>query len=103
VRLMTRRERDLAERLENLSLDCVPLRLAKALIRFSQRLGTLGDDGRVIMRGFTQEFLAQYIGSSREVVNVSLASLRGQQIVEYSRSETRIRIGALSDWIRNNQ
>jgi CRP/FNR family cyclic AMP-dependent transcriptional regulator len=103
VKLMARRGRDLAERLENLSLNCAPLRLAKALIRFSQRLGTLGDDGRVIMRGFTQEFLAQYIGSSREVVNVSLASLRGQQIVEYSRSETRIRIGALSDWIRNNQ
>ena len=103
LKLMAQRELQLAERLESLSLDTMPVRLAKALIRLSERLGIPGADGTVTMRAFTHEFLAQYIGSSRELVNFSINDFRRQDLVKYSRMETTIRLDALWDCIRMNR
>ena len=93
--LMAQREVHLAERMESLLVDSIPARLAKALTHFSERLGTPGQDGSVTMRGFTHEFLSQYIGTSREQVTVTMGDLRRQQLINYSRRKTIIQSDAL--------
>ena len=64
--------------------DSIGVRLAKSPLHFSERLGTPTPDGSVTTRTFTHEFLAQYIGTSRALVNVNMADFRRQDMVKYS-------------------
>jgi CRP-like cAMP-binding protein len=102
LRVMARRELDLTERLASLSLDNIPVRLAKSLLRLSERLGISTPDGVITMRAFSQEFLAEYIGSSRELVSVTMNEWRRQEIVRYSRREISFHDDTLRRWIRSN-
>jgi len=102
LRVMARREIEFAERLESFSIDSIPIRLAKSLIRFSERLGSPAADGAVTMRAFSQEFLAEYVGTSRELVNTTMNEWRRQELLTYSRKEITIRKNALREWINCN-
>ncbi len=75
----------LAQRMESLFFDPIDCRLARSLIRFSDRLGTPQPGGVVVMEPLTHELLAQYVGTSREVVTCHMANLRRLGFVEYSR------------------
>ena len=102
LRAMARREIDFVERLENLTRAGMGVRLAKSLIRFSERYGRPLPDGRITMRAFSQEFLADYISTSREMVNITMTEWRRQELVRYSRRELTISKEGLREWIRSN-
>lgn len=102
MKIMAFREFEFGERMQSMSRNSIASRLARSLLRFSDRLGFPGADGIVRMRGFTHEFLAQYVGTSRELVNLCMTQFRRQDILKYSRQEIAIRRDALVEWIHLN-
>jgi len=85
LQLLAQRCIESTRRIESLSLDSVQQRLANSLIYFSDRLGTREEDGTIRMIPFTHQMLAQYIGTSREIVTVYMNQFRKQGYLRYSR------------------
>jgi CRP-like cAMP-binding protein len=63
----------------------VERRLARSLLRFSERLGTPAEDGSVRMMPFSHAMLSRYIGTSREIVTQHMNRFRKRGYVTYTR------------------
>ena len=100
LQLLVQRSMDFGNRIESFSVDNIARRLARALIRFSERLGKNTDDGSVQMIPFTHELLSQYVGTSREIVTHYMNEFRRQGYLRYSRKGILLRREALRDWLR---
>ena len=100
LQLITRRSMDFSSRIESFSVDNIARRLARALILFSERMGKETEDGSVHMRPLTHELLAQYIGTSREIVNHYMNQFRRQGYLQYSQRDIQLHRGALQEWLR---
>lgn len=87
LQILTKRNIEFTRRIESLSGDSIERRLALSLIRFSERLGTLEDDGSVRMMAFTHELLSHYVGTSRERITQHMNRFRKQGYLSYSRRE----------------
>jgi CRP/FNR family cyclic AMP-dependent transcriptional regulator len=75
------------QRLQSLATDKVSHRLAWALMRFADRFGQPDqEDAERVDVPLTHEMLAQYVGTSREVVTYHLNSFRRRGCLRYSRS-----------------
>jgi CRP/FNR family transcriptional regulator, cyclic AMP receptor protein len=99
LQISAQRTIDFAHRIESLSIDKIERRLARSLIRFSERLGTTEGDGAVRMMPFTHEMLSQHIGTSREIVSHHMNQFRKQGYLRYSRQEIVLYPEALAAWI----
>ena len=100
LQLLVQRSMDFGSRIESFSVDNIARRLARALIRFSERLGQPTDDGSVQMIPFTHELLSQYVGTSREIVTHYMNLFRRQGYLRYSRKGILIRREAMQDYLR---
>jgi len=89
----------LAQRMESLFFDPIDCRLARSLLRFADRLGNEQHDGNVLMEPLTHELLAQYVGTSREVVTCHMANLRRLGYVKYSRKAIELDKPGLKTWL----
>jgi CRP/FNR family transcriptional regulator len=89
----------LTQRLESLSTDRIDRRLALALIRFAERLGRQQEDGSLQMEPLTHELLAQYVGTSRELITCHMTKLRKQGLLQYSRRSIVVHRDLLRDWL----
>ncbi|HUP05024.1 MAG TPA: Crp/Fnr family transcriptional regulator [Bryobacteraceae bacterium] len=85
LQILAQRNAELTERIESFAVDGVERRLARSLLRFSERLGAQEQDGSVRMMPFTHALLSRYVGTSREVVTQHMNRLRKQGYVSYSR------------------
>jgi CRP-like cAMP-binding protein len=102
LQLLVQRSMDFGSRIESFSVDNIARRLARALIRFSERLGHQADDGSVQMIPFTHELLSQYVGTSREIVTHYMNQFRRQGYLSYSRKGILLHRDALKDWLRQD-
>jgi CRP/FNR family transcriptional regulator len=100
LQILAKRAIDFTHRIESLSLDHIARRLARSLIRFSERLGTQGEDGSVRMAPLTHELLAQYVGTSREIVTHYMNQFRKEGFLQYSRKGIVLYRDALREWLR---
>jgi len=100
LQLLVNRSIDFGSRIESFSVDNIARRLARALIRFSERLGHQADDGSVQMIPFTHELLSQYVGTSREIVTHYMNQFRRQGYLSYSRKGILLHRDTLKDWLR---
>lgn len=100
LQLLVQRSMDFGSRIESFSVDNIARRLARALIRFSERLGQQGDDGSVQMIPFTYELLSQYVGTSREIVTHYMNQFRRQGYLRYSRKGIMLHRDALREWLK---
>jgi CRP-like cAMP-binding protein len=89
-------------RIESLSADSVACRLARSLIRFSERLGHPQEDGSVLMAPLTHGLLAQYVGTSREIVTLYMTQFRRKGFLQYSRKGIVLFRAQLAAWVREN-
>jgi len=87
LQIMAQRNAEASRRIESLSIDTIERRLARSLLRFSERLGTPEEDGSVRMMPFTHDMLSRYVGTSREIVTHYMSRFRKQGYVIYSRHE----------------
>ena len=102
LQLLVQRSMDFGSRIESFSVDNIARRLARALIRFSERLGHQAEDGSVQMIPFTHELLSQYVGTSREIVTHYMNQFRRQGYLRYSRKGILLHRDALKDWLRQD-
>jgi CRP/FNR family transcriptional regulator, cyclic AMP receptor protein len=95
LQVFAQRNAEFTHRIESFSIDNIERRLARSLIRFSERLGTPEEDGSIRMMPFTHELLSRYVGTSREVVTQYMNQFRKQGYVSYSRHGIRLYRDAL--------
>jgi CRP/FNR family transcriptional regulator, cyclic AMP receptor protein len=95
LQILAQRNAEFTHRIESFSIDNIERRLARSLIRFSERLGIPEEDGSVRMMPFTHELLSRYVGTSREVVTQYMNRFRKQGYVSYSRQGIRLYRDAL--------
>ncbi|HMD70229.1 MAG TPA: Crp/Fnr family transcriptional regulator [Bryobacteraceae bacterium] len=100
LQILTQRTIDFTHRIEGFSVDNIARRLARSLLRFSDRLGTLETDGSVRMSPFTHELLSQYVGTSREIVTHYMNQFRKKGYLRYSRKGITLHREALRGWLR---
>jgi CRP/FNR family transcriptional regulator len=102
LQILAQRTVSFTERIESFSTDNIQRRLARSLICFSERFGTREEDGSVRMVPFTHELLAQYVGTSREIVTHYMNRLRRDGYLQYSRQGIVLYREALRDWVRQS-
>jgi CRP/FNR family cyclic AMP-dependent transcriptional regulator len=100
LQLLVQRSMDFGYRIESFSVDNIARRLARTLIRFSERLGSKSEDGSVQMIPFTHELLSQYVGTSREIVTHYMNQFRRQGYLRYSRKGIMLYRDALREWLK---
>lgn len=91
--------RGMVDRIESLSCEPFDRRLARALLLFGERIGAKQPDGSVRMDAITHELIAQYVGTSREVVTCHMTQFRRLGFVEYSRKMILVRSSTLKGWL----
>jgi CRP-like cAMP-binding protein len=96
---MAQRTMDFGHRIESFSADNIARRLARSLIRFSERLGTPEQDGSVRLAPFTHELLSQYVGTSREIVTHYMNQFRREGYLRYSHKGIVLDRDALKAWL----
>jgi len=101
VQLLVQRSIEFGSRIESFSTDNISRRLARSLVRFSERLGHETEDGMVHLIPFTHELLSQYVGTSREIVTHFMNQFRRQGYLSYSRKGIMIRKDLLNDWLHH--
>jgi CRP/FNR family transcriptional regulator len=102
MQILVQRTLDLTRRIESFSADNIARRLARSLIRFSERLGTADPDGSVHMTAFTHELLSQYVGTSREIVTHYMNQFRRMGYLQYSRRGIVLYRDAFQQWLRDS-
>ena len=100
LQILVQRTMEFGTRIESFSLDNIARRLARSLIRFSERLGTTEQDGSVRLAPFTHELLSQYVGTSREIVTHYMNQFRRQGYLRYSRKGIVLYRDAFKEWLR---
>jgi CRP/FNR family transcriptional regulator len=100
MQILVQRTIEFTHRIESFSVDNIARRLARSLIRFSERMGSAEDDGTVRMVPFTHELLSQYVGTSREIVTHYMNQFRRQGYLRYSRKGIILYRDAFKDWLR---
>lgn len=100
LQILVQRTIDFGHRIESFSVDNIARRLARSLIRFSERLGVEEEDGSVRMVPFTHELLSQYVGTSREIVTHYMNQFRRQGYLKYSRKGIVLYREAFREWLR---
>jgi CRP/FNR family transcriptional regulator len=102
LQILAQRTLEFTHRIESFSVDNIARRLARSLIRFSERLGVVEADGSVRMTPFTHELLSQYVGTSREIVTHYMNQFRRQGYLRYSRKGIILYRDAFKAWLREN-
>ena len=102
LQILVQRTIDFTHRIQSFSVDNIARRLARSLIRFSERLGVAEEDGSIRMTPFTHELLSQYVGTSREIVTHYMNQFRRQGYLKYSRKGIVLYREAFSDWLRQS-
>ncbi len=102
LQILVQRTIEFGHRIESFSVDNISRRLARSLVRFSERLGTPEEDGAVRMVPFTHELLSQYVGTSREIVTHYMNQFRRQGYLRYSRKGIILYRDAFKEWLRQD-
>ena len=100
LQLTVQRSVEFGSRIESFATESIQRRLARALIRFSDRFGHQTEDGAVQMMAMTHELLAMYMGTSREIMTHFMNQFRREGYVRYSRQEVTVYVDALKEWLK---
>ena len=75
-------------------------RVMFALVQLARSNGVPTPQGAMRLTGMTHQAVADYVGTSREIVTSELNRLRRLGYVSYSRLNTDIYASALTEWMR---
>jgi CRP/FNR family transcriptional regulator len=85
LQILAQRNVEYTLRIESFAIDSIARRLARSLLRLSDRLGTPEESGSVRMMPLSHYMLSRYIGTSREIVTHHMGQFRKNGYVDYSR------------------
>jgi CRP/FNR family transcriptional regulator, cyclic AMP receptor protein len=75
----------LQERIESMAVHKTPERVMIALIQLADQTGTVQPDGATRVPSLTHRTIAEYIGTSREIVTYQMNRLRRLGLIRYTR------------------
>jgi CRP/FNR family transcriptional regulator, cyclic AMP receptor protein len=90
----------LQERIESMAVHKTPERVMLALSQLARTLGTPLPDGSTRIASLTHHTIAEYIGTSREIVTFQMNRLRRLGLVRYTRRFIDIYTDALEEALR---
>ena len=90
----------LLERVKNVAGYKTGPRVTIALVRLAQQIGVRRPDGATRVTGMTHQAIAEYVGTSREIVTSEMNRLRRLGYVNYSRKYLDVFAEALTEWQR---
>lgn len=76
---------ELQDRIESMAVYKTPERVMVALVQLASQLGSQTPDGAVRLGSLTHNTIAEYVGTSREIVTFQMNRLRRQGLLRYSR------------------
>ena len=100
MQILVKRGLEYEERLQSFALEKTPERVARALLRFAERLGTRTEDGSLKIPQLTHQVISEYVGTSREIVTFQMNQLRHLGCLRYSRKGIQVYADALSEHLR---
>lgn len=100
MQVIVKRSVDFKARLESFSLDGTANRLARALIHFAERTGGASEEGSITIAPLTHELLAQYVGTSREIVSHHMSEFRAKGYIRYSRRGITVHPEGMKSWLK---
>src|ERR1051326_4999552 len=92
---------ELQDRIESMAVYKTPERVMLALMQLSDTLGTPMADGAVRVPALTHHTIAEFVGTSREIVTFQLNRLRRLGLIRYSRKHMDIYANSLQEMLRN--
>jgi CRP/FNR family transcriptional regulator len=101
VRLFVQRCAELNTRIEALAIHRTPERVMLGLLQLAETLGTQ-DNGTVRLAPLTHQTIAEYVGTSREIVTSQMTELRRAGVLQYSRRFIEVNISSLRDSLREH-
>jgi CRP/FNR family transcriptional regulator, cyclic AMP receptor protein len=88
------------ERLQSFAVDKTPERIMRALLRFAERFGSLGEDDGMRVPPMTHQLISEYVGTSREIVTFQMNRLRQEGYIRYSRKGIDVYADSLNEHLR---
>jgi CRP/FNR family transcriptional regulator, cyclic AMP receptor protein len=82
---LVRQGLELQDRIESMAVYKTPERVMHALLQLAGELGTPMPDGTVRIASLTHHTVAEYVGTSREIVTFQMNRLRRLGLIRYSR------------------
>ena len=76
---------ELQERMESMVVHRTPERVMLALVQFASNAGSPTPEGFTRVASLTHQTMAQFVGTSREIVTFQLNRLRKMGLIRYSR------------------
>ncbi|HWB98853.1 MAG TPA: Crp/Fnr family transcriptional regulator [Bryobacteraceae bacterium] len=101
IQMMVGRCVDFEARLQSMALDKTPERIARSLLRFTERVGVLEEDGSMRIPPLTHQLLSEYVGTSREIVTFQMNHFRALGYLRYSRKAIHIYPEVLRNFLKN--
>jgi CRP-like cAMP-binding protein len=91
---------ELQDRIESMAVYKTPERVMVSLIQLAHTLGTPTGDGASRIGSLTHQTMAEFVGTSREIVTFQLNRLRRLGMIRYSRKYMDIYTGAIAESLR---
>ena len=100
MQYMVRQCLELKDRIESMAIYKTPERVMLAFVQLANTLGTPMADGVTRVDSLTHHTLAEYVGTSREIVTFQMNRLRREGLIRYSRQHIGIHVKALEEALR---
>jgi len=91
---------ELADRMKTMVIHRTPERVMLAMLQFAREAGVTMADGSTRVESLTHQTLAEYVGTSREVVTFQLNSLRRLGLLRYNRKYIDLSVDKIEEAIR---
>lgn len=91
---------ELQERIESMAVYKTPQRVMLSLVQLAATLGTPMPDGSMHVASLTHHTIADYVGTSREIVTFQMNRLRRLGLLRYSRKGIDVFDQAMQDVLR---
>lgn len=97
---MVRECLELKDRIESMAIYKTPERVMLAFVQLAGTLGTSMPDGVTRVASLTHHTLAEFVGTSREIVTFQMNRLRRLGLIRYSRQYIDIYVRPIEDALR---
>jgi CRP/FNR family transcriptional regulator len=91
---------ELGDRMESMAFYKTPERVSIALLQLAEALGENRADGSTRVAALTHHVIAEYVGTSREIVTFQMNRLRRLGLLRYSRRFIDVNVPALQDTLQ---
>jgi len=91
---------EMQQRVENMATHKTPERIMLALLQLAADLGVPRPDGTVRLASLTHHTIADYVGTSREIVTFQMNQLRRIDLVQYCRQYLDVAIEPMEKNLR---